>query len=80
MKNLIDFKKFAINESEENKEMFDRIPQAVLDNIIDEAEGEALLVIKEKIPYLYSLLSARAQSRGLDLDRFVSVKSRMRMM
>ncbi len=80
MKNLIDFKKFSINESEENKEMFDRIPQAVLDNFIDEAEGEAIIAIKEKVPYLYSLLSARAQSRGLDLDRLVSAKSRMRIM
>lgn len=79
MKNLINFKKFSLNESDQIVKAIDSIPDYALDSIIDSADGGSLLSIKETVPYLYQVLSNRAQSRGINLDRVASVRSKMRL-
>ena len=78
MKNLINFKKFSLNESDQIEKAIDSIPDYALDGIIDSAEGGSLLTIKENVPYLYQVLSKRARSRGIDIDKVASVKSKMK--
>jgi hypothetical protein len=78
MKNLINFKKFSLNESDQIMKAIDSIPDDSLDSIIDSVEGDSLLNIKENVPYLYQVLLKRAKSRGMDIDRVASVRSKMR--
>ena len=77
MKNLINFKKFSLNESDQIEKSINSIPDSALDAIID-GDSEVLLAIKENIPYLYQVLLKRSQSRGRDIDKMVSAKAKMK--
>jgi|APGre2960657404_1045060.scaffolds.fasta_scaffold43695_3 hypothetical protein len=78
MKNLINFKKFSLNESDQIEKSINNISDSALDIIIDKCESDALLAIKENVPYLYQVLSKRSQSRGIDIDKMVSAKAKMK--
>jgi len=77
MKNLINFKKFSLNESDQIEKSINSIPDSALDAIID-GDSEVLLAIKENVPYLYQVLLKRSQSRGIDIDKMVSAKAKMK--
>ena len=77
MKNLINFKKFSLNESDQIEKSINSIPDSALDAIIY-GDSEVLLAIKENIPYLYQVLLKRSQSRGIDIDKMVSAKAKMK--
>ena len=77
MKNLINFKKFSLNESDQIEKSINSIPDSALDAIID-GDSEVLLAIKENIPYLYQVLLKRSQSRVIYIDKMVSAKAKMK--
>lgn len=81
MKNLINFKKFSINESnpqqslsQENiNKLKNHLTEDVLDKILKSLYDESLEVIRQKIPFMYDMLSARAISKGTTVEKIVHV-------
>ena len=79
MKNLVNFKKFILNESEGSmQQSMDKIPDYALDSILDSSSGDSLLIIKDSVPYLYQILSKRAQQRGINIEKLASAKASMK--
>lgn len=81
MKNLINFKKFSINESnpqqslsQENiNKLKKHLTGDILDKILKSLDDKSLEVFRQKIPFMYDMLLARAISKGTTIEKIVQV-------
>jgi hypothetical protein len=73
MKKIVDFKNFIMNESNQTDELIKaNVNDDVLDQILDSANSEGFLALRDSVPLLYKMLSDRAQFRGFSIDSLIS--------
>jgi hypothetical protein len=79
MKNLINFKKFSINESDSqqllNQENIDSIKRHltgdVLDGMLKAMDEESIEVLRLQVPFIYDMLLDRANSKGISIEKIL---------
>lgn len=79
MKNLINFKKFSINESNPQQSLSqenlnalkNHLSDNILDKILNNLNEESLEVIRLKLPFMYDMLLDRASSRGITIEKII---------
>jgi hypothetical protein len=79
MKNLINFKKFSINESDSqqllSQENIDSIKRHLtgdaLDGMLKAMDEESIEVLRLEIPFIYDMLLDRANSKGISIEKIL---------